>query len=558
MKRFFPALSLLLLLAPPARGEAAVWRGPVAVQPSSAAAADADPTDWSVWWSYDGEEIVVRRGRAGKSRVHAREVVAKVGPVLRSLATDAGQPVEVRAAAVLALAKAPWVDGRSDLLRTFAADATAPEAIRRSAVLGLGFADADEPSAAASAARETLAAVLGDRGAGPTLRGFAAAALGRHGGLDEAAHAALLASTSDPEEDVRAAAILALGLAGGEGETERLSGWLAKGRIGDRVLADVERSRVAWALGILGDAAAMPALEGAAAGAETQTRRSSILAMGKIATDPAPLVAVLGRERDRAARCWALVGLGRVGARSPAAAGAASAPLFAALGAKDEDERAFAAIALGLLAGDDPAAQPDLRRKILAAFPGPIEVSPKEVGDRFLGATFVARGLLGDEASAGYLWYFHQVGGAADADPHSRAGGAIGAALLGSGVFALDPGIAVEVARLSGLNPMRPGSFLTDGERLPRHLSQLRDDETNRFLLGAIARAEGFVNDPDGSEMLVDFVRDADLPASHRAAAAAALGEVVDTASAPRLSRLWTGANPAALTPALRRLAEVL
>lgn len=123
-----------------------------------------------------------------------------------------------------------------------------------------------------------------------------------------------------------------------------------------------------------------------ARGIEDQAgHRAVALALGRLADDPAEVLGIVERTDDPTCRRYALIALGRIAARRPAAREACVTRLRAALGAGEAQDRAFAAVGLALAGAREDAPA------LAALLDGD--------DDSLRGAAAIALGLLADRES---------------------------------------------------------------------------------------------------------------------------------------------------------------
>jgi HEAT repeat protein len=488
------------------------WREPLALLAGLLDAADAQRLLTWIMRARSPEERHLHRDlllaaklavESGYAQVMRGMLVPRLLRVLRS--RRVGQSVRAAAARALGQIGAPAVPGLLAALRD------AEEDVRRAAAAALGeIGDA--------AAVPGLLAALGD--AEEDVREAAAAALGQIGAP---AVPGLLAALRDADWRVRREAAKALRRIG---DAAAVPGLLAALRDADwRV-----RREAAWALGWIGDAAAVPGLLAALRDAEEDVR----IALRSVLAPQELLAALRYAEEDvRRAAAWALGWIGDAAAvpgllaalrdaeedvrRAAAAAlgeigDAAAVPgLLAALRDADADVREAAAAALGWIG--DAAAVPGL----LAA------LRDADADVRRTAAAALRR--IGDAAAVSGL-----LAALRDADADVREA----AALRWIGDAAAVPGLLAALRDASWYVREAAAAALGqigDKAAVPGLLAALRDAEED--VRRAAAAALGEIGDAAAVPGLLAALGDAEEDV--REAAAAALGEIGDAAAVPGL-----------------------
>jgi Ca-activated chloride channel family protein len=520
--------------------------------------------DWRFWWAYNRDALLSARDlAAGRAPIPADVVAEKVLPALdATLACPDVHPAN-RRAAVIAMARA---GGRTEtLLRIARAEDPLFEDVRDAGVLALALDASGDAKAIAAA----LTGLLDDAGLSVYTRSTAAIALGLRGGGDAAVFEALkrqLLAPIPPPVEFSVPILVAMGLTGGGAPGVELAGWISDGRIGARRLVDLERAHLVIALSRAGAAPIGPVLE-ALRRKEVLARRSAMIALGRMipaepAADRGRLVEVLARalslELDESARGFGLVSLGRIGAHpdvSEAVRKACLGPLLAQFGAGDPTPRSYAALGLGLLAGE--VGDVALRGKIAARLRE--HLAAGKGGPEFLGATALALGLSGDR-SAGSVdlllgLLIDRGQGQRLRSAAAEALGLLGDARAAPALLAAlgsrtDRDLRVETAPAAGL--------LAGAEALPDLLAMFDDPKSSGFELGAAAEAIGRLGDVRAVPELIRILEPGRMngayPDLYRMMAATALGLLCERPESRLLHRLSADLNCRAMVPALENL----
>lgn len=306
---------------------------------------------WSHWW-YANRLFVIETGmrahthaaaspRTGRA---ARDLLwrADARRALAAALSDADD--EVVAAAVLALGKA---GDASDigLVRSIAVDPKRGSSEREHAAMALGLLAADTPQDAAES-RNALRAIAADDQNSERLRALALYAIGLRGEEAAVPFLADFAARGARSWDLPAASLSALGLSGCEAARVELGRVLVEARGRRQTL---RRVYAAHGFAKLGDVAALPLLVRVLDDEEADVRRAAAMAIGKLAPPGDPEIVralrrVLDTDRDRGARAMAAVALGLIGGDEALSA------LRKTYARDDAALRPFAAVAIGVIA----------------------------------------------------------------------------------------------------------------------------------------------------------------------------------------------------------------
>lgn len=483
---------------------------------------------WIRWWEGHGDEyLAARAAELGTSPSLAPEDREAALAGLRALATGAGMPTEVRAAALVGLGRG---GDAADVKILVAAFRESPD-LREAALTGLALAGpGDFPEV-----RELLLETLLDPSLPDPIRMRAALALGlrREGGPEVLKALDRVAFHVDSSLDLSASAFLALGRTGDPEHLAMLAKWCAAHSIG----RGPESAWMIAALGSEGGRKQLFALLANADGGNGPEVRAAVAALAiaghrsdRTVRRAAWTTAwdVAQHEPDGIARCLALLAAGRladsteeverIGQRAQALSGIEGDYATLALGLAafdapaerrkvvanevriglvwDSDQAALAAVTLGLARDGSPATVDHLLA-ILAD-------GKLDAGARAAAAT--ALGLIGD----------------------ARAVPAIGEALADSE----DEDVRVAAAKAAGL---------LGGDELRWKLRRLLTEApSDGRAARAAAEALGRVGDAETVRRLLAVATDAKGPAWARALAASAVGRIA-ARGAGRPEVDWSG-----------------
>lgn len=565
--------------------------------------------DWTFWWNFNKDEILLlksvikaaQRGAPTGSGAHAfrggtgdrvktatdAAIQTKIIPELRALMEQKDLNFDIQSAAELALAKigdTSIVEKLMEMARNEGKDRF-NKVVEESAALSFGLLQKDTPEI-----REFLIEIARDKNRNNSfVRPFAAVSLGLLGSVndkDNLVPKALIEIVNGEEtkEDIKPAALLALGLLANDSQCETLLTMLKTSKTADGKveLSDTERAFVVQALGKIGRPGLdKPGMETAILDTvlalidekskedQKVVRRSATIAVGLFAKKSdlktqkkilATLKSTIDkRDDDPQERHFALIALGRIGGAQGAdkeIRGDCVKVLNYYIDKGRSLTPPFAAMGLGLIGRemkrvgegvDDETIQKPLRdrfaetkdprargayaiasgltkdSKAVAAL---IEVlkNPKDEA-RLRGYTALALGMIGDTSAKEAI----RTALTNDSDRELRVQTAIAAGLMN------DPGVIGELVKI------------------------LESGEDSQYILGSVALALGQIGDERAIDPLLAIAKnDKKFPDLTRALATVALGQIGDRRDVPTLARVATDFNYRAHVPALTELLTIL
>lgn len=566
----------------------------------------SEPTEqtWRMWWILNRYRFlahpvprpptgVVTPGPAtpGPSAYERDLIVARarVAPFLLHLIASSAEDDDVRASALLALAKVSNDDRTLDAIlgRLHAADA--PDLVRSSAALALGLlrrSDASQQRDGASLdqARDALFELLDDPRHALEVRTFAALGLGLLGDQPHGSQAAKdgrlvihglwkRLGRKGEATDVRVAMLTALGLQPRAGMPEAVTSGLEQLVVGrgvhGRVWSPLERSHALCAQVRLGGAGAHAALLRVLShGRELPAiRRAAYLAVGRFAYDCSPeerfqaaraVLALRKRTQDPFSEGLGLVALGHLLGADHQAGGtdvlrktSAGKVLLETVASRNTHVRGFAVIALGLAArtegADDTPIAPFLHPARRALVRGLLEARARYPNRGGLTAAIgYAEARAGKAALLALL-----------EDDQAHAWNRTVAALALGSLGDADPAVRNALARattakVEGLPPAAAralaslGGSLSDTQ-LAAELQVAKSTQRAADILLALGRLQ----DPRAAAPLIAWARDESHADAARALAVVALGLLGDPEPRPSLSRVTRDGNYPSRTKAL-------
>jgi hypothetical protein len=535
-------------------------------------------------------------GRDGRDR--PREALAeKLGaPLFASLASDASALPDVRASALIALAKVANDTAARKVLRDVLHDARAPDMVRESAALAHGLlrrSSAEQRLAPGELGdvRQALLAVVDDVRAPERTRAFAAFALGLLGdqgftlAAEQEGRVLALALWSrlgrlESSSELPVALLTALGMQSSADVPNEVRDGLRGLVVGQKVLgyrwSDMERSHGLTALCRLwpGGSFRDVVRELSRARAPVEIVRAGAIAAGSNAAHWADesraeaagvLRRALGAAKDPWTRGLIRISLGRIlAADMDAHASGFSVTETVRLLAADarrviDDERGYAVLALAIAArpvargAEGPAWAREAEALALEGVARPAE------DDGVRAAYAVALGLLGAPAAAPVLETHLAERGLG---PRTRSAGAVALGQIGLRT--------PEVVRALILTLMDRRqydlrgdaalalSWLGTREALPLLLREAEDARAPERVLAEVAVALGRLGHLGAVDTLAAIAKDRRRGEASRALAVVALGLVLDPEPRPSLLRITAGANYPARTAALHEVLTIL
>jgi len=547
---------------------------------------------WRFWWAYNNDDILNLRtpeqvvstysplAHGGGDRENRRDaqrptqhaVVKAVLPALLASIDRRDEHQDVQGGAIIAAAKlgtGKLIPLFEDVIWNRRKNARGeridfgPQA-RESAVLALGILP-NLDDAALAQARRILLAVVADDSLRTRERTWAAVALGLRRDREAVAPLLELLPLRYPDDNVPAGIVAGLGLIGDARARPDLEEIFVEGRFRGRDVNARVRPFAGYALGKLGDPAALPALLKVLGSRRSGAliTRSAALATGalvehasadaKAEAANALLKVLRGSRGDATTRNFALIALGRAGTQ----------PALLAL--LDEAEngpyssRPFAALGLGTHifyadrdAKDGSGAPVDaaLRKKIVERL---ARVSDRLKDTETRAAFLLARGLVKDTDARDEL-----------IDVASRRGDATlrGFACVALGLLGEPREDVKEALRTALAERVSPDlrrdaatglGLLRDAETVPYLLSEL-GTATSFAVQAQIVSAIGTIGDQRALAPLVTLLEDGKQSANVRALAAVGLGLIGDRQPLPALARVSRDYNYRATVPDLDEL----
>lgn len=546
---------------------------------------------WRFWWAFNNDDILnLRRDTEGvvtetgplaigrgdrENRRSARrptewEVLNSVLPALLRC-IDAGDHEDVHGGAIIAAAKAggsrlvPLLEeviwNRRTNERGERID-YGPQA-RESAVLALGLLPRIDDASRAVVRRILLEAVADDR-LRTRERTWAAVSLGLRRDAEAVTALLDLLDRRYADDNVPAGIVVGLGLIGEPRVRGDLEEIFVEARFRGRDVPARVRPFAGYALGKLGDPAALPAVLKVLA-----SRRSSALvtrsaavaagALGALADGAAKADAVAAILRtlrstdDATTRDFSLIALGRIGTTPALLAlleeaenGRAGARAFAALGLSTHVFYADRAAADGSGAPVDAA----LRRRIVDKL---AQVSARLRDAETRAAFLLARGLVKDRTALEELVQIVTRPG----DTTLRGFACVALGLLGDARAEVKDALRTALAERTNVDLRRDAAtglgLLRDAGTVPLLLDELK--QASSFAVQAqLVTAIGAIGDQRALAPLVTLLEDRRQAAQVRALAAVGLGLIGDPRAVPPLARISRDYNYRASLPDLDEL----
>jgi len=547
---------------------------------------------WRFWWAYNNDDILNlrrpdrgvvtdsgpfggrgdRENRRSAQRPTQFEVLRVVLPALEACIDRPGEHEDVIGGAIIAAAKlgsSKLIPLLEDVIWNHRKNGRGeridfgPQA-RESAVLALGLLPDLDDMALASARRILLAAVA-DEGLRARERTWAAVALGLRRDTGAVDPLLELLPLRYPDDNVPAGIVAGLGLIGDARARAALEEIFVEGRFRSRDVSPRVRPFAGYALGKLGDPAALPAvlkvLQSRRSGA--LVTRSAAVAAGALAeradadtktvAATAILRALRGTHGDAMTRNFELIALGRIGTEP------------ALLGLLEEAEngpygsRPFAALGLGThvfyadraaAAGQGAPVDAALRRRIVEKL---ARMSERLKDSETRSAFLLARGLVKDGEALDELVEIVTRPG----DATLRGFSCVALGLLGDAREEVKDALYLALAERTNSDLRRDAAtglgLLRDAATVPHLIDEL--GSASSFVVQAqIVTAIGAIGDQRALAPLVTLLEDGRQAVQVRALAAVGLGLIGDQRPLPPLARLSRDYNYRASVPDLDEL----
>ncbi len=547
---------------------------------------------WRFWWAFNNDDILNLRRETGgvitdtsplamgrgdrENRRDARrptewEVVHSVLPALLRC-IDARDHEDVHGGAIIAAAKMGgsnlvplledviWnrrTNGRGERMDY------GPQA-RESAVLALGLLPRLDDTSRAVVRRILLDAVADDA-LRTRERTWAAVSLGLRQDAEAVTALLDLLARRYPDDNVPAGIVVGLGLIGDPRAREDLEEIFVRAQFRGRDVPARVRPFAGYALGKLGDPAALPAVLkvlGSRRSSALVTRSAAVAAgaLGERADAAlkadavaAILRALRGSSDDATTRDFSLIALGRIG----------TTPALLALLEEAENgrhgSRPFAALGLSThvfyadrAAGDGSGAPVDaaLRRRIVEKL---AQISGRVKDAETRAAFLLARGLVKDKSALDELIQVVTRPG----DTTLRGFACVALGLIGDARDEVKDALRTALAERTDVDLRRDAAtglgLLRDAGTVPHLLDQLK--EASSFAVQAqIVTAIGTIGDQRALAPLVTLLEDRKQAAQVRALAACGLGLIGDPRPLPPLARVSRDYNYRASLPDLDEL----
>jgi HEAT repeat protein len=468
---------------------------------------------WIFWWHYNKDEFCAEvSGTAAPNAALDAATEATIVSVLKRYARKSSEAPDLRAAAVLALAKLGRREEAPLFLELARNDSKwwrHGKVVERSAVLALGVLQDRSPHILEFLRERAL-----DKASDSKSRCYAMISLGMLGEREGPVHRnretlevlKKVVLSRENYEEVPSAALFAMGLLGDAAAAPDLVRWMEEGKAGEIAFGSVTHSVTAAALGAIGVAGwsgpnsteVVDALQRQLKGGNRVLGYSAVIALGRIAiasgaTTRAECVATLAetaaggtKSQDPQTAHFALIALGRIAGVHESSRDAAVAALRRAFESPVVETSSFAALGLALAFrhGEPPGkitVAEALRKRLVA---GDLERC---------GAPVVALGLLRDAASVPALTLIARE----NTDDRLRGMAAVALGFIGDDASrATIRGILEERRYLIKAEAALAAGRLRDREAVDLLMQRLRNVKSSRVVLGEIAVALGRIGDP--------------------------------------------------------------
>jgi HEAT repeat protein len=556
--------------------------------------------NWLFWWNYNKDEILNLKAKikANEKKVSTTSsehffgdsgdrnrsesqapteamIQEKIVPALVKVVSDKNIHADIRGGALIALARC----GRSMThVKTYFEVAkpgsTEDKVVQESAILALGILQLKTPEI-----RDFLINLLDSVDVPFRARCFAAISLGLLQDNSDEVFACLERCLDGSEStlDVPVAALLAIGLIGDNKKVPQLAGWLEEGRVGSNKLTDIEKAYLVAALGKIGDAGALKAVESALRKKGLYMHRSAVIALGQIVPQAEPaiqmdymkkLVSVMKSEDDTTAKNFGIISIGRI-------AGASNAPenvREAGVAVLTEEfknggkttERPYAAMALGLVCfeGDKSAAKPaELKYKIADLVRD--ELSKLKGDKTALAALAISLGMMGD-TNKSTVELLTTILADRGLDKKLRGSAAVALGMIGdiSAKDAILTALQEREDRDLRVDTAVAAGLLGDSSAVKELVKVLGDPKASQFVLGSVALALGQIGDHNAIQPLIDILEpektNGSYPDLTRALVAVSLGQLANREDIRVLFRISKDINYRASVSALDEVLTIL
>jgi HEAT repeat protein len=556
--------------------------------------------NWLFWWNYNKDEILNlkakvkanekkvstaasehffgdsgERNRSESKAPTEAMIQQEIVPALVKVVNDKNIHADIRGGALIALARC----GRSmthvkTLFEVAKPGSTEDKVVQESAILALGILQLKNPEI-----RDFLIKIVDSTDAPFRARCFALISLGLLQDNSEEVFACIQRCFDGREStpDVPVCALLAIGLIGDNKKVPELVNWLEEGRIGKTKLSDLDKAYLVGALGKIGDAEALKAVEGTLRKKGLYTRRSAMIAFGQIVPQAEPaiqmeylkkLVSYLKNEDDTTALNFGIISIGRIAGADDASekvreAGVAMLTDQFKNGGKTT-ERPYAAMALGLVCfeGDKKVAKPaDLKYKLAGLVRGELA---KLKGDKTaLAALAISLGMMGDSDKKS-VELLTSILSDRGLDKKLRGSAAVALGMIGdmSAKDAILKALQEREDRDLRVDTAVAAGLLGDSSAVKELVKVLNDPKASQFVLGSVALALGQIGDYQAITPLVTILEpdktNGSYPDLTRALVAVSLGQIANREDIRVLFRISKDINYRASTSALDEVLTIL
>jgi HEAT repeat protein len=556
--------------------------------------------NWLFWWNYNKDEILNLKAKVkamekkvstsssehffgdsgdrnrSESKAPTEAMIQQeIVPALVNVVGDKNIHADIRGGALIALARC----GKSMAhVKTFFAvakhDSGEDKVVQESAILALGILQLKNPEI-----RDFLINLVDNMDVPFRARCFASISLGLLQDNSDEVFAALERRLDGREvtPDVPICALLTIGMIGDNKQVPKLMKWLSEGRIGKNRLNDLEKAYLVGALGKIGDAQALKAVEGTLRKKGLYTRRTAMIAFGQIVPQAEPgvqmeylkkLVSYLKNEGDTTAKNFGIISIGRIAGQDDAPEKVRDASISVLIdqfkNGGRTTERPYAALALGLVCfeGNKKVSKPaEMKYKLAGIVRGELQ---KLKGDKTaLAALAISLGMMGDSDKK-TVALLSKILGDRGLDKKLRGSAAVALGMIGDNsaktviIKALqeraDRDLRVDTAVAAGL--------LGDSSAVKELVEVVSDPKASQFVLGSVALALGQIGDYQAIKPLVKILEpektNGSYPDLTRALVAVALGQIANREDLRVLFRISKDINYRASVSALDEVLTIL